>query len=189
MYFPYIHKVEVFVGADAVVDTRKSAWRKAFTIAELIIHHMYEKEETIGEDYDIALLRLDYPIIDPDPLRRVLKNATFDPKTIMPICLPPDEQFTDNNRLGTVAGLGITGEAEKKGRCFTDGNGPDVFQQCAMKWVSPNNQEKDEYGMYPNTEGNGKCSMGPTPSANDNVCKTFHEELKNIVVGDKAHRG
>ena len=61
-------------------------------------------------DYDIALIRLDYPIADPDSGMTVLMNAKFDPETIMPICLPPHEMFRDTNRNAVAVGMGITAE-------------------------------------------------------------------------------
>ena len=65
-------------------------------------------------------------------------------------------------------------------RCFTDGNGPDVFQKCALRWVQPHQKTLDEYGQYQNTEGNGRCSKLPPPSVQDKVCKSFHDKIAEL---------
>ena len=61
-------------------------------------------------DYDIALLRIDYPIADPDTGLTVLHNRTFALDTIMPVCLPPNKLFRDTNRQAIAVGMGISGE-------------------------------------------------------------------------------
>ena len=66
-------------------------------------------------DYDIALLRIDYPIIDQESGMNILytketEEYKFDPETILPICLPPSIHFKDTNRLAVSVGMGITGE-------------------------------------------------------------------------------
>ena len=66
-------------------------------------------------------------------------------------------------------------------RCFTDGNGPEVFKQCAKEWVSPDRiSSKDDYGQYEDTDGHGRCSQETPPSALDELCKTFHEKIKEL---------
>ena len=62
------------------------------------------------EDYDIALLRLDYPVADPDTGMGVLEGAMFNKETIMPICLPTSTMFKDTHRTAVSVGLGISGE-------------------------------------------------------------------------------
>ena len=69
-----------------------------------------EKEGRIRTDYDIALLRLDYPIVDPASGMNVLNSTKFSPKTIMPICLPPHKMFRDTNRHAIAIGMGIIAE-------------------------------------------------------------------------------
>ena len=54
-----------------------------------------------------------------------------------------------------------------------------MFQKCALKWVSPHQKTKDEYGQYDNFEGSD-CSMQPPPSAQDEVCKSFHEKIAEL---------
>ena len=61
-------------------------------------------------DYDIALLRIDYPIADPDTGLTVLQNHTFTPDKIMPVCLPPNKFFRDTNRQAIAVGMGISGQ-------------------------------------------------------------------------------
>ena len=63
---------QVYIGANN--DDRPSehglAWKRAFAIVELIIHYKYKIKKIvrgttkIRKDYDIALIRLDYPVID-----------------------------------------------------------------------------------------------------------------------------
>ena len=65
---------KVFIGAKtAPTDSSTNygdGWRREFRIEELIIHYKYEttkvvgRSKTVRKDYDIALIRLDYPIID-----------------------------------------------------------------------------------------------------------------------------
>ena len=62
-----------------------------------------------------------------------LDNNKFHPKTVMPICLPTSEDFEDTNKQVMAVGMGITRDMKFQGgkRCFTDGFGPEVLQQCA----------------------------------------------------------
>ena len=133
----------------------------------------------IRTDYDLALLRLDYPIADPDTGLGVLVNATFNMATIMPICLPPNKQFKDTRRSAVAVGLGITAENPKEHRCFTDGNGPVVFQQCSESWVEPDRRELDDLGEYPHAEdrSQNRCSKEPPPSSKNELCNQFHEKI------------
>ena len=68
----------------------------------------------------------------------------------------------------------------KTERCFTDGDGPAVFQQCALKWVLPHENYLDDYGKYETTRGNGHCDMSNPPSFYDKICKSFHEKINNL---------
>ena len=61
-------------------------------------------------DYDIALLRLDYPVADEDTGMNVLNSTKFDTKTIMPICLPTSRMFRDTDRPAVAVGMGISAE-------------------------------------------------------------------------------
>ena len=103
-------------------------------IVELIIHYKYNSSKTvrgkikIRKDYDIALIRLDYPIIDEESGEcvfiliaivknniyiigmSVIKENRFSKLSVMPICLPSSEQFPDINRPATAVGMGITSE-------------------------------------------------------------------------------
>ena len=65
-------------------------------------------------------------------------------------------------------------------RCFTDGNGPDVFKKCAYKWVTPDNNATDDYGLLEDPDGNGQCSFRLPPSALDEVCLSFHKKIKEL---------
>ena len=107
-------------------------WKRVFTIAELIIHYKYNSlkivrgKHKVRKDYDIALIRLDYPLIDEESgecgpcficLFRpsflgmtATVNNRFSKETIMPICLPSSDQFKDTNRRATAVGMGIKSE-------------------------------------------------------------------------------
>ena len=52
---------------------------------------------TRREDYDIAMLRIDYPIMDEGTGITVLQGNKFDTTTIMPICLPPNKGYVAPN--------------------------------------------------------------------------------------------
>ena len=109
-------------------------WQTAFTIADIIIHKKYGMSRKDGsvtyyrKDYDIALIRLDYPVADErtgmciiwklfDQIDKeryilqgmgVLEGAIFNSKTIRPICLPPSTTFNDTGRIAVAVGLGIS---------------------------------------------------------------------------------
>ena len=63
---------QVFIGKNNIDNTPGHGvpWKREFMIVELIIHYKYNSSKTvrgkikIRKDYDIALIRLDYPIID-----------------------------------------------------------------------------------------------------------------------------
>ena len=130
----------------------------------------------IAKDYDVALVRLSYPVADPDTGMSVLPTGVkFDVKTVMPICLPSSEDFEDTNRQAISVGMGIVAEKEKD-KCFTDGNGPVVFQKCAPEWVS-DPPRKNDYDLYETEVG---CSYQPPPSATDELCRKYHEKIKAL---------
>ena len=45
------------------------------------------------DDYDIALLRIDYPTMDEGNGITVLPGNKFAKNTLMPICLPPNKGY------------------------------------------------------------------------------------------------
>ena len=91
-------------------------WRWRFRILELIVHYKFMWKTKRGrvsylrKDYDIALLRVDYPIIDDYNGLTVMRGNRFRPREIMPICLPTSRSFKDTNRPATAVGMGITAE-------------------------------------------------------------------------------
>lgn len=95
------------------------AWRSVLYPTEIIVHEKYglSREENnkifYRKDYDIALLRVSYPIHDDDTgmLTKILmefdtyaaglsllENGKVEKDTLMPICLPPNQAFEDTNR-------------------------------------------------------------------------------------------
>ena len=135
--------------------------------------------EVLREDYDIALLRIDYPVVDPDTGMNVLNSTEFIPDKIMPICLPPNKDFKDTERRAVAVGMGMSGVQRSK--CFTNGDGPDVFQQCSPRWVDPRMPEKDDYQQHQNVKK--LCYKGPPPSEMNKICKKFHEKLSILMLG------
>ena len=91
-------------------------WRWRFRILELIIHYKFMWKKKRGrvsymrKDYDIALLRVDYPIIDDHHGLTVMRGNRFRPEEIMPICLPTSPSFKDTERPATAVGMGTIAE-------------------------------------------------------------------------------
>ena len=44
----------------------------------------------------------------------------------------------------------------------------------------PDDRKKNKYGKFENVQGNGQCLKIPPPSADDVICKSFHEEMKEL---------
>ena len=61
----------------------------------------------------------------------ILENNKFNPESVMPICLPTSKMFEDTKKSATAVGMGMVRSQLTNRRCFTDGNGPEVLQQCA----------------------------------------------------------
>ena len=103
-----------------------------------------------------------------------LEGNKFSPETVMPICLPTSKRFNDTRRLVTSVGVGL--KRFKARTCFTDGNGPEVFQPCAPLWVGPGRMEKNVYGRY--TQWRHKCTKEAPPSSANEICKDFHDKIQ-----------
>ena len=82
-------------------------------------------------------MRIGYPLADKFTGMSFLdKKLKFpDKNEIMPICLPTSTSFKDTNREAFSVGYGIHTQntPNKHLECITDGNGPDVFQECARR--------------------------------------------------------
>ena len=135
----------------------------------------------------MALLRLDYPIADPDTGMTVLAaGPRFDPETIMPICLPPNSKFKDTSRLGYAAGLGIVGEGGEYStlRCFTNEKGPVPFQQCSRKYLLENETKiLEDDGTFALVEDRlfSLCEREkPPPSSLDPLCFQFYDRINKL---------
>ena len=63
-------------------------------------------------------------------------------------------------------------------RCFTDGNGPEVFQPCAPEWVDGRTQSKNKFGQFDKVLRG--CLQEEPPSYRDHICRRFYEKLKKI---------
>ena len=63
--------------------------------------------------------------------------------------------------------------------CYTNANGPDVFELCAPSWVSSYDRETDDYdGSYMSLSGISGCNIAePPPSEESDICKSFHKEI------------
>ena len=142
---------------------------------------------TYRKDYDIALLRLSYPVADPDTGMTILgKGPHFSKNTIMPICLPENKHFKDTNRMAYAVGMGLQGEKDNADRCVTDANGPVPFQRCASKYILQNETEiyNDYNGGFLHTkyllEGNECVFDSPTPSSLDPLCRKFYGPINEL---------
>ena len=75
-------------------------WRSEATLAPFV-RVPYENKnsfprqgrKTERDDYDIALLRIDYPAMDEGTGITVLPGNKFAKNTLMPICLPPNKGY------------------------------------------------------------------------------------------------
>merc|ERR1719233_2531439 len=110
--------------------------------------------------------------------------GNFSSKTVMPICLPTNVKFKDTSRPATVVGKGINSAPKRQSTpiCWTDGNGPEMFQRCADKWVrSDKRDQKNEYDLYEDVwERSAGCEFNDPPSSLNEVCKHFHEKIKQL---------
>ena len=90
------------------IEVRPELFETVFLSSSLKIRKG-EKNRT-RVDYDIALLRLDYPVADPGTGMTVLEGAKFNKETIMPICLPTSTMFKDTGKTAIAVGLGLNSE-------------------------------------------------------------------------------
>ena len=114
--------IPAFLGADgmslAEALNPKLGWRQRFRVLELVIHYKYKQRRTRGRttmvrtDYDIALVRVDYPAVDEESGMTFLHGNKFDPDSVMPVCLPTSQQFQDTKRPAMAVGLGIVKSKE-----------------------------------------------------------------------------
>ncbi|XP_023327706.1 uncharacterized protein LOC111700874 isoform X2 [Eurytemora carolleeae] len=152
-----------------------------FRPAEIIIHPRFNslinasKISSLRQDYDIALVRLDYPVMDEEHGIGVLKTVYgdhFHKNTIMPICLPPPN-FKDTGIQAKSIGMG---RVKSKNTCITDANGPVVYTKCAKQWVGyrPEDQLKD------NITGNFlKMHTAWIDKRSDRDTETFNCDVQN----------
>ena len=87
-------------------------------------------------------------------------------------------RFEDTERSAISVGMGLTSGSKK---CYTNGNGPEVFKQCAKAWVSLPDNETDYDGQYEQLVGQGGCEFGmEPPSADNQICKKFHSKIAQL---------
>ena len=55
-----------------------------------------------------------------------------------------------------------------------------MFQKCSKYWVMPDDRKKNRFDKFENLKGNGQCLKIPPPSANDIICKSFHDKIKEL---------
>ena len=125
---------------------------------------------------------MNYPVIDPDTGMGVLEEKIFNMNSIMPICLPPNKYFKDQNKRGVIVGVGIRAEKTKSTRCFTDGNGPEAFQQCSTLWVDEemvNYRDDDKYDFAWEAPPKS-CSKEAPPSIFNGLCKDYHQKITEL---------
>lgn len=188
---------QMFLGAEGsgFQSNVAAVWKRGLTVAELVIHPLFlakqrnsKGQETIRKDYDIALFRLDYPVMDEIHGLTILnsdgetKGNAFNPKTVMPICLPTGKWYKDEGLTVKAIGMGLNKEMigwnKNKKKCTTNGDGPEVFKRCSPKWVMERNGgfDQDDYGVYPYPNNYCEKNLKP-PSYDDEVCKVFHEQI------------
>jgi len=97
-----------------------------------------------------------------------------------------DEEKDDSDELNGFGMLTNSSIEEDRGprnpyKCKTNEDGPESFKRCATKWVMGRNGgfELDDYGEYPMVGSLCDKSKRP-PSYDDEVCKVFHEEIKEL---------
>ena len=61
-------------------------------------------------DHDLALLRLSYPVADPDTGLTLLAGATFSKDSVMPICMPFHKGMKDSKMTAFAVGVGRIAE-------------------------------------------------------------------------------
>ena len=53
-----------------------------------------------------------------------------------------------------------------------------VFQQCAPEWVDERTKSKNNFGKFDTLQR--ECSRMEPPSSSDEICRRFHEKIKEI---------
>ena len=63
-----------------------------------------------------------------------------------------------------------------------------MFERCAIYWVLPHHKTKrNEFNEFEYMDGYGWCSQQPTPSAEDEVCKKFNEQILELKYKIDVH--
>ena len=53
-----------------------------------------------------------------------------------------------------------------------------MFQQCAPEWVDERTKSKNNFGKFDTLQR--ECSRMEPPSSSDEICRRFHEKIKEI---------
>ncbi|XP_023349609.1 uncharacterized protein LOC111718292 isoform X3 [Eurytemora carolleeae] len=204
--------LQLFIGAEKFITpspatshgfSSNSPNKFQFRAVEIIIHPRFNSivklrgKRYLRQDHDIALVRLDYPVLDEEFGIGVLKTEIgdgFSKDTIMPICLPNAKV---KDRMVKAMAIGF-GRLREMRQCLTDDSGPDVFAPCAKRWIGPkpHDQEKTkdnkEYLKYhqavpeENQDGVFNCENNlPPPSSLDQVCVKFNQKLVDLQTRHK----
>ena len=67
---------------------------------------------------------------------------------------------------------------QRNEKCFTDGNGPEVFQPCSGLFVGPQSMQKDRFGRF--IQAQFGCTNGDPPSMSDEICHNFYDKIENL---------
>ena len=117
---------QIYLGADQDIGSTdemgySEQWQQPQHATELIIHRHFKfkkvsdllKNKRNRKDFDIALVRISYPVLDEQSGREnytdaciimfilgmtILPEGKFSPHTLMPICLPSSSNFQDTER-------------------------------------------------------------------------------------------
>ena len=65
-------------------------------------------------------------------------------------------------------------------KCFTDGNGPDVFVKCAYEWPKPNTELNKKWNTYETLGQGTQCDKSPPPSYYNQLCRAYYDKIKDL---------
>ena len=70
--------------------------------------------------------------------------------------------------------------SKRADKCFTDGNGPDVFVKCAYEWPKPNTELDKKWNTYETLGQGTQCDKSPPPSYYNQLCRAYYDKIKDL---------
>ena len=105
-----MHQLNVIIGAHDIEDHRfQDIPPQYFRVSRVILHPNFRFSASHPDRYDVALIKLDSPVRFSD--------------SVLPVCLPIEENLNFEGRKGVVTGWGKTDPALSKFLFFWDNNG------------------------------------------------------------------